>query len=81
MKKRVFVLLAMVLVFATFAVPAFAESTGSSGISSAMTTAFSAIASDAMSLISAVIPVALPILGAIVLVTIGIRIFRKITGR
>lgn len=81
MKKRLVVLLCMVVVFAVSAVPAFAESTGSSGITSAMTTAFSTIASDAMSLISSVIPVALPILGAIVLVTIGIRMFRKITGR
>lgn len=81
MKKRVVAVLAMACVFALFTVPAFAESTGSSGITSAMTTAFGTIASDAMSLISAVIPVALPILGAIVLVTIGIRMFRKITGR
>lgn len=81
MKKRLVAILAMACVFAFFAVPAFAESIDSSGITSAMTSAFSTIASDAMSLISAVIPVALPILGAIVLVTIGIRMFRKITGR
>lgn len=80
MKKRVISLFAMCLVFVALAVPAFATSS-ESGVTSAMTTAFSTIASDAMSLIAAVIPVALPILGAVVLVTIGIRMFRKITGR
>lgn len=81
MKKRLALLLCMVVVFAVSAVPAFAESTGSSGITSAMTTAFSTVASDAMSMISSILPVVLPILGAIVLIGIGIKVFRKVTGR
>ena len=80
MKKRVLVCLALVLVFATFSVPAFAESSSSS-VSSALTTSFSSIASDAMSMIAAILPVALPIMGAVVLISVGIRIFRKVTGR
>lgn len=81
MKKRMVLLLCMAVVFAVSAVPAFAESTGSSGVTSAMTTAFSTIAGDAMSMISSVLPVVLPILGAIVLIGIGIKVFRKVTGR
>lgn len=47
----------------------------------ALSTAFSTVASDAMDAISAILPIALPVMGAIVVVTIGIKIFRKVTGR
>lgn len=48
---------------------------------SALTTAFTAVAADATSAISGVLPIALPIMGAIVVVGVGIRIFKKVTGR
>lgn len=51
------------------------------GVTAALTTAFSSIATDAMSAISAVLPIALPIMGAIVVVTVGIKIFKKVTSK
>ena len=34
-----------------------------------------------MSAVGSVVPVALPIMGAIVVVGIGIKVFKKVTGR
>ena len=52
-----------------------------STVTTALTTGISSIANDAMSAIGSVIPVALPIMGAIVVVGIGIKVFRKVTGK
>jgi len=63
---------------------AFAEGEGASGtaaIQSAVTTALATTQSDAMTLIASVLPYALAIVGAIIVVTIGIRVFKKISGR
>lgn len=61
---------------------AFAEGeSGSAAISSAVTTALATTQSDAMSLIASVLPYALAIVGAVIVVTIGIRVFKKISGR
>lgn len=53
----------------------------SSGVVTALTTAFSTVAGEATDAIGAVLPIALPIMGAIVVVGIGIKIFKKVTGR
>lgn len=58
-----------------------AESATISTITTALTEGIKAIASDAMSAIASVIPVALPIMGAIVVVGIGIKVFKKVTGK
>lgn len=50
-------------------------------ITSALTTGISSIGNDAMSAVGSVIPVALPIMGAIVVVGIGIKVFKKVTGK
>lgn len=64
------------------AVGVFAEGeTASSTISSAVTTALGSVQSDAMSMIASVLPYALAIVGAIIVVTIGIRVFKKVSGR
>ena len=52
-----------------------------STVTTALTTGISSIANDAMSAIGSVIPLALPIMGAIVVVGIGIKVFRKVTGK
>lgn len=57
-----------------------AQEAGST-VTSALTAAFISIASDCMSAISAVLPIALPIMGAIVVVTIGIKIFKKVSSK
>lgn len=48
-----------------------------SAISSAVTAALATVQADALSLIAAVLPYALAIMGAIVVVTIGIRAFKR----
>lgn len=50
-------------------------------VTSALTTGITTIAGDAMSAVGSVVPVALPIMGAIVVVGIGIKVFKKVTGR
>lgn len=51
------------------------------GITTALTTGITTIGTDAMSAVAAVVPVALPIFGAIVVVSIGLKVFKKVTGR
>lgn len=43
-----------------------------------LTTGISAIATDAMGAIGSILPVALPIAGAVIVVTIGLRVFKKV---
>lgn len=45
----------------------------------ALTTAVTDFAGNAMDVIGDVIPVALPIMGAIIVVSIGVRVFKKFT--
>lgn len=52
-----------------------------SSITSAVTTALATVQSDAMSLIAGVLPYALAIVGAVLVVTIGIKVFKRISGR
>ena len=47
------------------------------GVTTALTTGITTIASSATDAIAKVLPVALPVMGAIVVVTIGIRVFKK----
>lgn len=48
---------------------------------SALGTGFTSVANDAMSAISTILPIALPILGAVIVVIVGIKIFKKVTGK
>lgn len=66
------------------AVGAHAEgepASGSSAIQSAVTTALATTQNDAMTLIASVLPYALAIVGAVLVVTIGIKVFKKVSGR
>ena len=47
----------------------------------ALTTAITTIGSEAMDAVSKVLPAALPIFGATVVVGIGLRVFKRVTGR
>ena len=47
----------------------------------ALTTGVTSIATEAMSAVGAVVPAALPIAGAVIVVGIGLRVFKKVTGR
>ena len=50
-------------------------------VTTALTTGVSSIATDAMSAVGSVVPAALPIAGAIIVVSIGLKVFKKVTGR
>ena len=60
------------------AVPVLAEESASS-ITSTLTSSFTSIANDVMSMFSSILPVALPIVGAGLVISLGIRIFYKVT--
>lgn len=51
------------------------------GVNEALTTAFSSIASNLNTVIGDVVPVGLGIVGSVMVVTFGIKMFKKITGR
>ena len=51
------------------------------GITTALTTAIGTMATNCMDMISSVLPVALPIVGAGVVVTFGLKTFKKVTGK
>lgn len=48
------------------------------GITTALTTALNSVGTDALSAIASVLPAALAIAGAVMVVTIGVRVFKKI---
>lgn len=75
MRKKILALCAVLALVVALAVPAFAD--GESAIQTAVTGALTTVQSDALSLIAAVLPYALAIMGAIVVVTIGIRAFKR----
>lgn len=56
-------------------------STPSETIASSVTTALADVQSDALSLIGSVLPYALAIVGAVLVVTIGIKVFKRIAGK
>lgn len=72
--KRGLALLGCLVLMLSLAVPAFAES---SAIETAVTGALTTVQADALSMIAAVLPYALAIMGAIVVITIGIRAFKR----
>lgn len=72
--KRLLALCGVLVLMLAMAVPAFAQS---ADIPGAVTTALGTVQSDALSLIAAVLPYALAIMGAILVVTIGVRAFKR----
>lgn len=51
------------------------------GVVTALTTSFTSVASSITGIIGDVLPIALPIVGAMIVVTTGIKIFKKITSK
>ena len=51
------------------------------GVTSAVTTALSTVSTDAMSMISSVLPYALAVAGAVIVIMLGVKVFKRITGR
>lgn len=52
-----------------------------SSITQAATTALTSLQGDALSMIASVVPVAIVIMGAVLVVRIGIKAFKSISGR
>lgn len=50
-------------------------------ITTALTTALGTVAGDAMSTIATILPSALLIVGAVMVVTIGVKVFKKIANK
>lgn len=50
-------------------------------VSTALVTSFTGVASSLTGIIGDVLPVALPVVGAVIVVTTGIRIFKKIVTK
>lgn len=50
-------------------------------VTTAVTTGLATTATNAMSVISSVLPYALAIVGAVIVVGIGIKIFKRVSGR
>lgn len=65
-------------------VPFLAESTtgsSSDAIKTAMTSAFQTVQNDSLDMIATALPFALGILTGVLVVTIGLKVFKKITGK
>lgn len=73
--KRLLALCGVLALMMAMAVPAFAS--GSPDIPGAVSTALATVESDALTLIATVLPYALAIMGAILVVTIGVRAFKR----
>lgn len=50
-------------------------------ITTAMQTAMQSVQENATDMIGTVLPYALGIMGAVIVITVGIRVFRRVTGR
>lgn len=61
-------------------VSVFAAET-SNAVVTAMTTGLTTIASDCKEMVSSSVPIALPILGMFVMISLGIKVFKRVTGR
>ena len=48
-------------------------------VTESLTSALSTTASDMMNAVSSIVPVAVPVVGAILVVTLGIKVFKKFT--
>ena len=58
-----------------------AEAGTISTVTTALTSGVTTIAGEAMSAIGSVVPAALPIAGVVIVVGIGLKVFKKVTGR
>lgn len=50
-------------------------------MSEALTTAFTTVATQATGAIESILPIALPVMGAFIVVGVGIKVFKKVTGK
>lgn len=58
-----------------------AEGVGMSDIVSTMSSSFSTVADNALAVVKAGLPYGLTIVGTVLAITIGMKVFKKITGK
>ena len=58
-----------------------AEGTGMSDIVSTMSSSFSTVADNSLAVVKAGLPYGLTIVGTVLAITIGMKVFKKITGK
>lgn len=65
------------------AVPVLASSDGGglSTVESALTSSFTSVGSSMTSMVSTILPIALPVMGALLLVSFGIKAFKRVTNK
>lgn len=75
--------LLMVVLSLSLSVGAFAtDSSGSlDTVKTGMVTGLTAASASIMDVLGSILPIALGILAAVLVITIGIRVFRRVTGR
>lgn len=81
MDRRIARVIGGIMVGLGSALPVLASETPTDTIYTIMDSAVGTVQEDAMTMIQTVLPAALAIGGAVVVVTLGWRIFRRITGR
>lgn len=59
----------------------FLAETETTGVADAVTSGLKTVATDMQGTITSILPVALGVVGAVLVVTFGIKIFKKITGK
>ena len=52
-----------------------------SDLTNALVAGFTTVATDMTGAIGSIVPVALPVMAAVAVVGLGIRVFKKVTGR
>lgn len=58
-----------------------AEATGVAGVTEAIKTALTTAGNDLLGVVSNVVPIVIPVMIGIAAVGIGIKVFKKVTGR
>ena len=51
------------------------------GITTSLVTGITSIATEAGNAIASIVPVALPIVGMVLIVTIGLKVFKRVTNK
>lgn len=51
--------------------------TGTASVTEALTTSLSTIASDMLGAVSSILPIAAPVVGGVLVITFGIKVFKK----
>lgn len=46
-----------------------------------LTSSFSSVGTDLLSMVGKVAPIAIPVIGAVIVVNVGVKVFKRITGK